>query len=431
MTEKQLSFSTTIHGVDLEAEISVGPRGGGYATEEHLEYARALAEHLMDVTAEYEPEEDARSETLDAYVVLANTLQVLDLARDSEDTTAKQIKEYLFHAASNLEVLAAWDPRFAMAYHLARLGEAEAGNFDYVHVSDLVESIETWMPLRYADAGYTPHRVIVDDRQSEEDFQTTRLPDHTAVSIRMVDDEDVTEEDFNVTGRMVLPVPMFPDGTLENRVTVQSLMHDKTVFCRFTTNRDAFHLLRTLGEAVEMFTAERRGEFPLDFYTELAYAKQLCWAAGSQRFLEDGIYRRNVIDALYPSLIVLSLFGPEYEMPKHLAKLAETLNEDMTSDAAVHIVNTIDAWLPRDVKEYVPAGWGENFDAQMPMTLLDGINALPGARFVVVFDDQTREDFEATRMPDKSKLTPMDIGPEIDPRVLGGGGGMQVFRTWV
>lgn len=431
MTKKLLSFSTTVHGVELEAEISVGPRNGGSATEEHLEYARSLTEHLMDVTAEYEPEEDARNESLDAYAVLANTLQVLDLARDSEDTTAKQIKEYLFHAASNLEVLAAWDPRFAMAYHLARLGEAEAGNFDYVRVSDLVESIETWMPLRYADAGYTPHRVIVDDRQSEEDFQATRIPDHTAVSIRMVDDEEVTEDDFNVTGRMVLPMPMFPDDTLETRVMVQSLMHDKTVICSFTTNREAFHLLRTLGEAAEAYTAERRGELPIDFYTELAYAKQLCWAAGSKRFLEDGIYRRNVIDELYPSLIVLSLFGPEYEMPKHLVKLAETLNEDMTSDAAIHIVHTIDAWLPRDVNDYVPVGWGENFDAQMSMTLIDGINALPGARFVVVFDDQTRDEFEATGMTDKSKLIPMDIGPEIDPRVLGAGGGVQVFRTAV
>lgn len=428
MTTKQLSFSTTVHGVDLEAEISVGPRDGGYATEEHLEYARALTEHLMDVTAEYQPEEDTRNESLDAYVVLANTLQVLDLARDSEDTTAKQVKEYLFHAASNLEVLAAWDPRFSMAYHLARRGEAEAGNFDYAGVSSLVDSIETWMPLRYAESGYTQRRVIVDDRQSAEDFQATRIPDHTAVSIRMMDDDEVNEDDFNVTGRMVLPVPMFPESALETRLVVYSLMHDKIVVCRFHTDREAFHLLRTLGEAAEIYTAERRGEFPIDFYTELAYAKQLCWAAGSQRFLDDGIYRRNLIDELYPSLIVLSLFGPEYEMPKHLAKLAEALNEDMTSTAAIHIVNTIDAWLPRDVSDYVPVGWGEEFDAQMPMTLLDGLNELPGARFVVVFDEQTREEFEATGLPDKSQLIPVDIGPEIDPRVLGLKGA-QVFRT--
>lgn len=430
MTAKQLSFSTTVHGIDLEAEISVGPRGGGYATEEHLEYARALTEHLMDVTAEYEPEEDARNESMDAYVVLANTLQVLDLARDSEETTAKQVKEYLFHAASNLEVLAAWDPRFSMAYHLARRGEAEAGNFDYVGVSDLVESIETWMPLRYADPGYTQRRVVVDDHQSEEDFQATRIPDHTAVSIRVVDDEELTQADFNVTGRMVLPMPMYPDGALETRVVVRSLLHDKVVTCRFNTDREAFHLLRTLGEAAEVYTAERRGEYPIDFYTELAYAKQLCWVAGGKRFMEDGIYRRNLIDELYPSLIVLSLFGPEYEMPKHLAKLAEALNEDMTSDAAIHIVNTIDAWLPRDVNDYVPFGWGKEHDAQMPMTLLDGLNALPGTRFVAVFDEQTREEFEATGLPDKAQLVPIDMGPEIDPRVIGMRG-VQVFRTAV
>lgn len=431
MTEKQLSFSTTVHGVGLEVEVSVGPRDGGYATEEHLKYARALTERLIDVTVDYQPEDDTRDESLDAYAVLANTFQMLDLARDSEDTNAKQVKEYFYHAAGNLEVLAAWDPRFTMAYHLTRLGEAEAGYFDFGGVADLVDSIETWMPMRYAEPGYTQRRVIVDDRQTDEDFQATRIPDHTAVSIRMVSDDEVTEADYTTTGRTVLPVPMFPDGTLEPRVTVRSLLHDKTVVSRFTADRGAFHLLRSLGDAAETFTVERRGEFPVDFYTELAYAKQLCWVAGSERFRNDAIYRRKVIDGLYPSLIILSLFGPEYEMPKHLAKLADTLNEDMTSEAATRIVETINAWLPRDVKDYVPIGWTEEQDAQLPMPLIHGINALPGERFVAVFDEQTREDFEATGMPDKSLLIPFDLGPEVDPRVLEAGSAIQVFRTTI
>lgn len=429
MAQKILSFATTVHGVRLDAEVAVQPRGGGQVAEHQMEYARQLTEHLMDVTAEYQPEPDARNESMDAYVVLANTFQALDLARDSADALPSQIKEYLFQASSNLEVLAAWDPRFTAAEQLTRWAEELAGNFDTDSVVELVGSIETWMPQRYAGPGFTPRRVVVDDVQAAEDFAATRVPDHEAVQVQMLDDAALTPDTSSRTGRTVLPVPMFPDGTLDNRVVARAAVRDMVVVCTFETDREAFHLLRALADAATVYTSERRGATPLDFYTELAYAKQLCWLARTERFAADGMYRRKLIGELYPALITLSLFGPEFIMPKYLAKLAEELNEDLGGEEVITVVQSIEAWLPRDVNEYVPTGWHDGLDAQLPEPLLAGLNALPGARFVAVIDAQTQEEYAATGLPDKQKLNPVDLGGELDPDLIGSNA--QLFRAWV
>lgn len=425
---KSLSFTTTVHGTQLRADISVTPRTTAAVTEEQLEFARELTTHLMDVTAEYQPEEATRNESLDAYVVLAHAFQVLDLARASVESRPRDVREYFWRLASDLEVLQAWDPRFTAAYTLARHGEMRAGDFDIDGIEELCEAIETWMPQRYAGKGFTPRRVVVDDHQSADDFLRTRTPDHTAVSVKMVEDAELPEEDYAVTARSVLPVPMFPDGTLDTRADVRSLFDDFSVLCTFRTDREDFPLLRSLSSAAEVATTVRRGHTPLEFYTELAYAKQLCWLARRERFAEDGVYRHKLLDELYPALIVVSLFGEHLAMPKYLAKLAGDVNEDLGSDAVLRVADVIDAWLPRDVRELVPSEWDDELDQQLPESLVAGLNALPGRRFIAVLDDQPAEEFEATGMPDKGRLNPVDLGPEVDPEVLSMRG-VQVFRS--
>ena len=94
----------------------------------------------------------------------------------------------------------------------------------------------------------------------------------------------------------------------------------------------------------------------------------------------------------------------------------------------LRVADVIDAWLPRDVRELVPSEWGEELDQKLPESLVAGLNALPGRRFIAVLDDQTAEEFEATGMPDKERLNPVDLGPEVDPEVLSMRG-VQVFRS--
>lgn len=428
-----LSFDTTIHGTKLHAEVEISPRGTQYLTEAQMDATRALLTHLANVAAEYQPEEDTRDESLDAYVVLADTFQVLDLARAAVDSRPKEAMRYFWHAASNLEVLQAWDPRFTQAYLVARYGEELAGNFVLEPLEELCEQIESWMPQRYAGPGFTQRRVVVDDRQSAEDFQRTLTPDHEAVSVLMVDDEDLPADEYQLTGRTVLPVPMFPDGTLDTRAMVRRIMDDQFVTCKFHTDRPAFHLLRTLTSAAQLQLVEHRGSTPVEFYSHLAHAKQLCRLARQDRFLADGVYRRTVIGALYSSLITVSLFSDEWVMPKYLAKLAATLNEDLGSDDVIYTVHAIEAWLPRDIRELMPRVWNEKLDTQLQEPLVAGLNVLPGARFVAVLDEQTQADFEETGLPDVDKFSPIDLGPELGEDALEvlSIPNISVFRTWV
>lgn len=430
---KAVSFDTTVHGTTLHAEVAITPRQGTFVTDAQMSDVRELLSHLMEVTAQYQPEEDVRNESLDAYVVLANTFQVLDLARASVDSRPKEVMRYFWLAASNLEVLQAWDPRFTQAYLLARHGEEKAGNFDLDNLEDLCDAIETWMPQRYAEPGFTQRRVVVDDHQRPEDFQRTRTPDHEAVGVSMVNDEDLPAEEYQRTGRTVLPVPMYPDGTLEPRAIVRRIMSDKVVTCTFTCDREAFHLLRALSSAAELELTERRGSTPVEFYANLAHAKQLCIMTHQERFFVDGVHRRAVIDALYSCLITLSLFSNEWVMPKYLAKLAETLNEDLGSDNVIHTVHAIEAWLPRDLRELMPRVWSDELDAQLQEPLVAGLNVLPGARFVGVFDEQTPEEFEGTGLPDAEKFSPIDLGADLGEDALQvlAIPNLSVFRTGV
>lgn len=430
---KAFSFDTTIHGAKLRAEVEITPRHSQYVTDTQMDFARALLSHLMDLTAQYTPQPDTRDESLDAYVVLADTFQELDLARASVDMRPKEAMRYFWHAASNLEVLQAWDPRFTQAYLLASFGEEKAGNFDLDDIEELCEAIESWMPQRYAGPGFTQQRVVVDDRQSAEDFQRTRTPDHEAVSVTMVEDADLSADEYQRTGRTVLPVPMYPDGTLDTRATVRRIMSDMLVTCTVSCNREAFHLLRTLTSAAQMQLVERRGSTPVEFYTHLAHAKQLCRLARQDRFLADGVYRRTAIGALYSSLITVSLFSDEWVMPKYLAKLAATLNEDLGSDDVIYTVHAIEAWLPRDIRELMPRVWNEKLDTQLQEPLVAGLNVLPGARFVAVLDEQTQADFEETGLPDVDKFSPIDLGPELGEDALEvlSIPNISVFRTWV
>ena len=410
------SFTADTHGTNVEVAVSVHSLFDDAPSDLEVDFAEALAIKLADAVAEYEPAEAQRNETLDAYVVLANTHQLLDLAKASVDTTPSQARRYFSDAADNLEILKEWDPRFTTAYYQARRAEQAAGNFLMDNLEDFAESLETWLPVRIGADSPTPRVVVVDDRQTPESFAATRTPDHEAVSVRMVDAAEI--DGYLPAGRTVYPVPMFPDGMLESRLAASTYVDGMRIDFAVSTDREAFPLLKELGGVVESHCSLTRGYTPVEYYTHLACAKQLAYLTGSQRFVDDGIYRRNLIDQYAYSLSVLSDFDSEFVMPLFLARHAAELNEDMTSDEAIHITRTIGNWLPRDITDLIPQGWDAAASAQLPEPLETGLNALEGRRFIVVFDEQTAAEFDETGLPDRDKLIPVVFGEEVTERVF-------------
>ena len=168
-----------------------------------IDFAREMTAALSAAVSEYMPVEPWRTESLDAYVVLANTHQLLDLGRDSVDTTPSQARRYFAEAADNLEVLKEWDPRFTNAYYQARKCEQAAGNFLMGELEEFHDCLETWMPTRLGGDSPTEQVVVVDDLQTQENFAATLTPDHEAVSVNMLDADDV--DDYFAVGRTVLP----------------------------------------------------------------------------------------------------------------------------------------------------------------------------------------------------------------------------------
>lgn len=145
------SFTANTHGTNVEVAVSVHSLFDDAPSDAEVEFANELVVKLADAVAEYEPAEAVRNESLDAYVVLANTHQLLDLARDSVETTAPQARRYFSDAADNLEILKEWDPRFTTAYYQARKCEQAAGNFSWVSLRKRLKALRRGS--RYASAG--------------------------------------------------------------------------------------------------------------------------------------------------------------------------------------------------------------------------------------------------------------------------------------
>lgn len=174
-----------------------------------------------------------------------------------------------------------------------------------------------------------------------------------------------------------------------HRVVVKRMLPDAELTCTIETE-DA-ELARAL--AVAAWEAAGSQLHAIDFYASLAAAKRAC-RAGDRAALE-------------PALRVLAQFGPEFAV---LGSIGD--------------FEVVEAWLPREVGELVPAGWVAGADAEFDARLLDGFNALPGARFVVVSE---RAGAHA------GELSPVDLGAALTAETLRAASapGAQTFRGWI
>ncbi|WP_273408998.1 hypothetical protein [Corynebacterium ureicelerivorans] len=410
------TFTTDIPGTEVEVTVSVKSLFGDAVAPQQIEFARKLMATLSAAASEYTPVEPWRTESLDAYVVLANTHQLLDLARNSVDATPSQARRYFAEAADNLEVLKEWDPRFNNAYYQARKCEQAAGNFLMDELEEFHDCLETWLPTRLLGKSPTERVVVVDDLQTQESFAVTLTPDHEAVSVNMLEADEL--DSYIAVGRTVYPVPMYPDGTLRSRLATSVYVDGMRITYLVHTADEAFPLLKELGEAAEAFCSVTCGYTPVEYYTELAYAKQLDNLSYSPRFNEDGVYRRNLLATYAYSLSVLSNFDEVYEVPRDLARRAAKLNEEMRVETAVELTRTIGHWLPRDISELIPRGWTDVDNEGFLLDLEDGLNLLPGRRFVVVFDHQPPEEYEETRLPNRETLYPIVFGETVDADIF-------------
>ena len=410
------TFTADVPGTEVEVTVMVKSLFGDAVAPQQIEFARKLMATLSAAASEYTPVEPWRTESLDAYVVLANTHQLLDLARNSVDATPSQARRYFAEAADNLEVLKEWDPRFANAYYQARKCEQAAGNFLMDELEEFHDCLETWLPTRLLGNSPTERVVVVDDLQTQESFAVTLTPDHEAVSVNMLEADEL--DSYIAVGRTVYPVPMYPDGTLRSRLATSVYVDGMRITYLVHTADEAFPLLKELGEAAEAFCSVTCGYTPVEYYTELAYAKQLDNLSYSPRFNEDGVYRRNLRATYAYSLSVLSNFDEVYEVPRDLARRAAKLNEEMRVETAVELTRTIGHWLPRDISELIPRGWTDVDNEGFLLALEDGLNLLPGRRFVVVFDHQPPEEYEETRLPNRETLYPIVFGETVDADIF-------------
>ena len=406
------SFTTDLPGTETEVTVMVDSLFHHSTSPQQNEFARELAATLSAAASEYTPTEPWRNVSLDAYVVLANTHQLLDLARNSVDAAPSQARRYFAEAADNLEVLKEWNPRFTNAYYQARKCEQAAGNFLMDDLEEFHDCLETWLPARLLSDSPTERVVVVDDHQTQESFAATLTPDHEAVSVNMLDADEL--DSYTAVGRTVYPVPMYPDGTIMSRLATSVYVDGMRLTYIVDTEDEAFPLLKKLGETAEEFCALTCGYTPVEYYTELACAKQLDNLAYSPRFAEDGVYRRNLLEMYAYSLSVLNKFDAMFEVPRDLARSAADLNEEMRVDAAVELTRTIGHWLPRDIADLIPRGWTDASNDEFAMELEDGLNMLPGRRFIVVLDQQLPEEYEQTRLPNREKLYPMVYGEIAD-----------------
>ena len=415
MTDSRPSYfalTTDVPGAEVEVTVMVQSLFYDAPSPQQVEFARELSATLTAVASEYTPVEPWRNESLGAYVVLANTHQLLDLARNSVDATPSQARRYFAEAADNLEVLKEWNPRFTNAYYQARKCEQAAGNFLMDDLEEFHDCLETWLPARLLSDSPTERVVVVDDHQTQESFAATLTPDHEAVSVNMLDADEL--DSYTAVGRTVYPVPMYPDGTIMSRLATSVYVDGMRLTYIVDTEDEAFPLLKRLGEAAEEFCALTCGYTPVEYYTELACAKQLDNLAYSPHFAEDGVYRRNLLEMYAYSLSVLNKFDAMFEVPRDLARSAADLNEEMRVDAAVELTRTIGHWLPRDITDLIPRGWTDASNDEFAMELEDGLNMLPGRRFIVVLDQQLPEEYEQTRLPNREKLYPMVYGEIAD-----------------
>jgi len=178
------------------------------------------------------------------------------------------------------------------------------------------------------------------------------------------------------------------------RVVVKRMLPDAEVTCTIETE-DA-ELVRALAAAA--WEAAGPQLHAIGFYAALAAAKRACRATDRA--------------ALEPALRVLGQFGPEFAV---LGSIGD--------------FEVVEAWLPREVGELVPAGWVAGADREVDARLLDGLNALPGARFVVVSERGGEQAGELSPV----ELNPVDLGAVLTAETLRAASapGAQTFRGWI
>lgn len=407
-----ISIEAAVAGTNLRMEFDY--KANFIDEDERMGFMNSVATTVCDAVAEYVPTEDSRNETENAYSIAAHCLQLLDLARDSEETSPMQVKRYLSDMVDNLEVLEAWDPRFCMAYALASYAEQRAGHFDIEGVCELCDAIETWMPARLMKPEGLDSYVVVDDLQTPEDFRARRMPDHDALRLNLVRAEEVQSLEFNRTGRVVLPMPMFPDGSLSNVATVFRVCADGVMKVRFETDRPDFSLLRHVCDAAHQATRVNGEYTPVEFYAELTYAQQLCALTGSPEFIEVPQYRERVMSHLYSALIVLSKFDRSFDAPKAMVRRALDMVNNFKSEEAITLSVKVLQWLPDELTDYLPPYEIVSSDAELREILINRINEMPGLRTVAVRDEQTQAEFvEAGYFPDSGKFFPEEIEGDI------------------
>lgn len=172
-------------------------------------------------------------------------------------------------------------------------------------------------------------------------------------------------------------------------VAVQGEAHGARVTCTFIAHEPG--VLHALARAAEQATGALH---PVRFYADLARAR---------RCIEQARY-----DDLLHTTARLAAHGPEYEMAADLAALALGLHEEGRGDEAARVAADVASWLPRDLAASAPVRGFAELGETWQEVAVDGLNALPGRRFVAV----------VATVATGTAETPKDLGAAITAEAL-------------
>ena len=188
------------------------------------------------------------------------------------------------------------------------------------------------------------------------------------------------------------------------------IFSDAEVTCTFTCGSGAPELLHHLAVAAEQYLSRRTRLSPVEFTANLACAKRLCSLGALEAEPADG----TLVKALHSCLSAMALYDDVWLAPLAIAASTNSANA----------VRVIESWLPRDVRELVPADGAITPEAARDV--LAGLNALEGRRFVGVVDEHTLG--SEARLPKPEDFTAIHLGSKMEDLGTLRDSGMTVFR---
>lgn len=323
--------------------------------------AHGLSLAVQRLLDSWTPSDEEPLMDLPQYVELAYARQCLHLARTAQDSSSTELYELVVELERSLAVLEDAHPCFVYPHSAAIAAVELAGEMLVDDTMDALCEVNASLPEPVTAPVYEGKYVVVDDEQSEADFERTRLPDRAAFNIFIA--EDLHPNEFERDRRVVFTTDMFtacvPDFVADRLLTEGTLRFTLSLNddCTYTP----WFLLRDLRRVIDSYLARSNRTFELpavEYYTELAFATSC-----AETIMRNPMVRNN-LNLLHPLLsnIVGSLTtalrrNPELDLALALAREAADSCSRLDHVEAVNLAVAVVHLLPENYRRRLPRDW--------------------------------------------------------------------------